>query len=178
MSKSVLLSVLASVTLLSACATNGVSGGANQLSAVETVVINAPAEKVWSKVANFGDLGAWHPAVAKTEITSGVNNTQGAVRKLTLQDGGTIVETLTNYNASAMTYSYVINEGVLPLSAYASTIQVKPLSNATAEVTWKGGFKRKDTSATPAKGQDDEAATSTAHAVYRGGLDNLKKITE
>jgi mxaD protein len=178
MGKSIILSALMSAVLLSACATNGVSSSASQLSAVEKVVINAPANKVWSKVADFGDLGAWHPAVAKTEITSGSNNKQGAVRKLTLQDGGTIVETLTNYSASGMTYSYVINEGVLPLSAYASTIQVKPLSDATTEVTWKGDFKRKDTSATPAKGQDDEAATSTAHAVYRGGLDNLKKISE
>ena len=178
MGKSVVLSAFMSAVLLSACASHAVSGGASQLSVVEKVTINAPADKVWSKVADFGDLGAWHPAVAKTEIISGTNNKQGAVRKLTLQDGGTIVETLTNYSASGMTYSYVINEGVLPFSGYASTIQVKPLSASTAEVTWKGDFKRKDTSATPAKGQDDEAATTTAHAVYRGGLDNLKKISE
>ena len=77
-----------------------------------------------------------------------------------------------------MTYSYVINEGVLPLSDYASTIEVKKISDVATEVTWKGDFKRKDTSAAPAKGQDDETATNTAHAVYRGGLDNLKKIAE
>jgi mxaD protein len=95
---------------------------------------------------------------------------------LTLQDGGTIKETLTAYNDIAMTYSYVINEGVLPVSHYASTIQVRSLDASTSEVVWKGSFNRKDLSASPAKGQDDEAASNTIHAVYRGGLDNIEKV--
>lgn len=178
MRKSIVLSVLTTTIMLNACATNGAVGGASKLSVVEKVTINAPAEKVWAKLANFGDLGAWHPAVAKTEIIKGKNNEQGAIRKLTLQDGGAITETLTNYNFSGRAYSYVINEGVLPVSSYASTIQVTPISSVASEVVWKGVFKRKDGSVTPAKGQDDEAATNTIHAVYRGGLDNLKKILE
>ena len=114
----------------------------------------------------------------KTEITNGTNNQPAAVRLLTLQDGGTIKETLTAYSVPGMSYSYVINEGVLPVSQYASTIQIKPINSGSSEVIWSGNFKRKDLSATPASGQDDEAATKTIHAVYRGGLDNLKKITE
>ena len=43
---------------------------------------------------------------------------------------------------------------------------------------WNANFARKDLSATPAKGQDDAAATDTIHAVFKGGLENLKKITE
>ena len=82
MDKSFVISVLLSTVLLSACATKSVNGGANKLSVVEKVTINAPADKVWSKVADFGDLGAWHPAVANTEITRGTNNKQGAVRKV------------------------------------------------------------------------------------------------
>jgi len=176
MNKVINLSVLSSLALLSACATMHKDSAAN-LAAVEKITINAPASKVWEKISNFGDLGAWHPAVAKTEIISGTNNQPGAVRLLTLQDGGTIKETLTAYNASGMTYSYVINEGVLPVSNYSSQIQVKP-TQAGSEVTWNGSFNRKDPSETPAKGQDDEAATKTMHAVYSGGLANLKKITE
>ena len=163
---------------LTACASNGgTAASANNLSVVETVAINAPASQVWATVNNFGDLGAWHPAVAKTEIVSGTNNEKGAVRLLTLQDGGQITETLTAYTPALNTYSYVINQGVLPVSAYASTIQVLPTATGS-EVIWKGNFKRKDLSANPAKGQDDETATTTIHAVYRGGLDNLKKISE
>lgn len=173
------LTVLLGSMVLAACANSGDTAvsGASQLNVVEKVTINAPTTKVWAKVNNFGDLGAWHPAVAKTEIIGGTNNQKGAVRLLTLGDGGTIKETLTGYNDANMTYSYVINEGVLPVSSYASTIQVMPTASGS-EVVWRGNFKRKDVSANPQKGQDDETATNTMHAVYRGGLDNLKKITE
>ena len=177
MNKLMHVSVLSAAVLLGACASMQKNAAAN-LTAEEKVTINAPAAKVWAKVANYGDLGAFHPAVAKTEIKSGTNNTKGAVRLLTLQDGGTVNETLTHYSASSMTYSYVINESVLPVSHYSATIAVKPISANVSEVVWNASFARKDPSATPAKGQDDEAATGTIHAVFKGGLDNLKKITE
>jgi mxaD protein len=165
-------------SVLAACATTGSGNMASTLSVEERVTVNAPASVVWAKVNNFGDLGAWHPAVAKTEIVAGDNNQVNATRLLTLQDGGTIKETLTAYNEPLMAYSYVINEGVLPVSHYASTIQVKPLTASTSEVIWKGNFKRKDLSASPAKGQDDETALNTIHAVYRGGLDNIQKVIQ
>lgn len=171
------MTVIATVMTLGACASSGGVSNAGSLSVVEKISINAPADKVWAKVSNFGDLGAWHPAVAKTEIVEGVNNEKGAVRLLTLQDGGHIKETLTAYNPAANTYSYVINEGVLPVSGYASTIQVLPTASGS-EVIWQGNFKRKDVSANPAKNQDDATATNTIQAVYRGGLENLKKISE
>jgi mxaD protein len=174
------LTVVAAVSLLTACASSGggTSNAATNLSVEEKVTINASAAKVWAKAGNYGDLGAFHPAVAKTEITSGTNNTKGAVRLLTLGDGGTVNETLTNYDAAGMSYAYVINESVLPVSNYSAKIMVKPISANVTEVVWNANFKRKDLSASPAKGQDDEAATGTIHEVFKGGLNNLKKITE
>lgn len=169
--------MLVGLLALSACAHNAMSKAAN-LAVDEKVSISAPAAKVWAKVQNFGDLGTFHPAVAKTEILSGANNQTGAVRLLTLQDGGTVKETLTAYDTKAMTYSYVINESVLPVSHYAAKIMVKPTSATTSEVIWTANFARKDPSDTPAKGQDDQSATDTIHAVFQGGLNNLKKITE
>ena len=177
MNKLVSVSVLTVTALLSACATMHKDSAAN-LAAVEKITINAPAAKVWAKVANYGDLGAFHPAVVKTEIKSGTNNVKGAVRLLTLGDGGTVNETLTNYDAAGMSYSYIINESVLPVSHYSAKIDVNPISANVTEVIWNANFARKDPSSTPARGQDDAAATGTIHAVFKGGLDNLKKITE
>jgi mxaD protein len=175
-------SILGSALILNACATGGGAGmvdkAAGNLAVEEKVTINAPAAKVWAKVGNYGDLGAFHPAVAKTEIKSGTNNTKGAVRLLTLGDGGTVNETLTSYDAAGMNYAYVINESVLPVSNYSAKIDVNAISANVTEVVWNANFKRKDLSASPAKGADDEAATGTIHAVFKGGLDNLKKITE
>jgi mxaD protein len=95
-----------------------------------------------------------------------------------LQDGGTVNETLTAYSAANMTYSYVINESVLPVSHYSAKIAVKPISANVSEVVWNANFARKDFSDTPAAGKDDAAALGTIKAVFRGGLDNLKKISE
>ena len=151
------LSIIAPTVLLGACATGACATGASASSNLvveEKVTINAPASKVWAKAGNFGDLGAFHPAVAKTEITSGTNNTKGALRLLTLGDGGTVNETLSSY-AAGMSYAYVINESVLPVSNYSAKIMVKPVSANVSEVMWNANFKRKDLSASPAKGQDD-----------------------
>lgn len=151
---------------------------AKSLSAHEEVTINAPAAKVWERVSNFNDLGAWHPAVKTTEIVTGSNNKVGAERLLTLQDGGTIKEKLLAYNTKAKTFKYTIIEGVLPVSSYVSSVTVKSAGKDKSRVVWNGTFKRKDTSSTPAEGQDDATAVKVITSVYRGGLDNLKKISE
>ncbi len=99
------------------------ASAANVLKVKETVEINAPVAKVWALAGDYGNLGAWHPAVAKTEIEAGTNNVKGAKRLLTLQDGGTIHETLTDFNAKKTMMSYKITESVLPVSDYAATLQ-------------------------------------------------------
>ncbi len=144
---------------------------AKMLSAHEEVTINAPADKVWSKVSNFNDLGAWHPAVKSTEMVSGANNKVGAVRLLTLQDNGTIKEKLLAYSAKGKTFKYSILEGVLPVSDYVSSVTVKADGKDKSLVVWEGHFKHKE-------GSDDATAVKTMTSVYRGGLDNLKKISE
>lgn len=173
MKYSLLISALLLTTSFNAFADN-----AKTLTVNQEVTINAPADKVWEKVSNFNDLGAWHPAVKKTEILKGENNKIGAERLLTLQDDGTIKEKLLGYDAKTKTFKYSIIEGVLPVSSYVSSVTVKSTGKNTSSVIWKGDFKRKDVSATPAEGQDDANAIKVITSVYQGGLENLKKISE
>lgn len=148
------------------------------LNVEEKIEINAPTNAVWAKLHNFSDMGAWHPAVKKTELIEGENNKAGAVRLLTLQDGGTIKEKLIAYKFKEKAFEYVILEGVLPVSNYVSTLTVSEAKDGKSLVVWKGNFKRKDTSDKPAAGLGDEDAVKTITSVYKGGLDNLKKISE
>ncbi|HEY7986287.1 MAG TPA: SRPBCC family protein [Methylophilaceae bacterium] len=151
---------------------------ADTLKVEESIQIKAPVDKVWAKVSNFNDLGAWHPAIKSTEITSGENNKVGAMRLLTLQDGGTIKEKLLAYNSKKMTFKYTIIESVLPVTSYVSSVTVVADKDNTSKVIWKASFKRKDLSNKPAAGQDDETAKKTITGIFHAGLDNLKKITE
>lgn len=165
-------------SLLISTTFNAFADEAKSLSVHEEVTINAPAAAIWGKVSNFNDLGVWHPAVKTTEIVTGKNNKVNTERLLTLQDGGTIKEKLLGYNAKARTFKYSIIEGVLPVTDYVSSVTVKPAGKDQSIVVWKGTFKRKDTAAIPAEGQDDATAVKVITSVYRGGLDNLKKISE
>jgi len=142
----------------------------------ETIEINAPADKVWAVVGNFGDM-SWHPAIAKTEITGGKNNEADARRVLTLKDGGTINEVLTARDDAGMTMKYDITESVLPVREYSATIQVQSADGKTT-VLWKSMFKRKDPANPPAAGQDDKTAKDTITNIFKTGLENLKKSVE
>jgi mxaD protein len=173
--KNILLSALAfSLVLPYASHAKGAKG----LKVSESVEIKATPAMVWEKVGDFGDLGAWHPAIKTTQILSGENGKAGAVRLLTLQDGGTVKETLLSFDPKKMRYSYNIVESVLPVSGYTSVITVGKSGKDLCKVTWSGEFKRKDVSENPAPGQDDTTATKTMSSVYRAGLDNLKTIME
>lgn len=145
--------------------------GADTLYVIKSISIDAPASKTWNKISKFGDLGAWHPAVAKTEIVKGSEATKGANRVLTLQDGGKINETLTAYSAADQSMSYIITDSVLPVTVYASTLRVLPNGANKSVVVWEGSFKAK----APA---DDNTAVTTINSVYDGGLANLKKLVE
>lgn len=142
----------------------------------ETIEINAPADKVWAAVGNFGDM-SWHPAIAKTEITGGKATEAGATRALTFTDGGGVKETLTSYDAASMTMKYDITEGTLPLREYSATIQVQSAGGKTT-VLWKSMFKRKDPANPPKAGQDDDTAKNTIVNIFKTGLENLKKNME
>jgi len=162
------------VKLSLALFTLGLASSANasdSLYVIKTIDIDAPASKTWEKISKFGDLGSWHPAIAKTQIVLGAEGQAGADRVLTLKDGGKINETLTAYNANDKSMSYVITESVLPVNDYASTLHVVSNGDKHSVVVWEGSFKSK-----PAAG--DKAALETITGVYEGGLANLKKLVE
>lgn len=141
------------------------------LEVTQTASIDAPADAVWAKVKDFDKLNTWHPAVAKDEIVEGKANEVGAVRLLTLGDGGTVKEKLTAFDEAGKTFGYTIVESVLPVADYNSKLVVAADGDKKSTVTWSGSFKH-------AEKADDKTATDTITSVYSTGLDNLKKSFE
>jgi mxaD protein len=142
---------------------------AGNISVSKTIGIDASAATVWAKVKDFNALNTWHPAVAKDEILEGENNKPGAVRLLTLQDGGTINEELLTWDDGTMTYSYRIFESVLPVSNYEATLTVEATSNTSSKVTWSASFDA-------GKGADDKTARDTISGIFDAGFENLVQI--
>ncbi len=148
--------------------------GPSRQKVVETVEINAPADKVWAKIGNFQDM-SWHPAIEKTEGQGG--NEKGATRKLTLKGGATIDESLEKHDDAEMMYFYRISKvdvKVLPVTNYSSWLTVKPGEGGKCTVEWKGAFYRGDPLNDPPPALSDDAAIKAVTGVYRAGLDALK----
>ncbi len=148
------------------------------LHVTETVQIKAPLNKVWAVVKDFDGLAKWHPAIASDELTSGSNGSVGAGRKLTLKNGAVVMEKLTAYDDAGHSYHYIITESPLPVTHYSAALTVRAGKDGMTDVVWSGSFKRKNASENPPEAESDEGAVKLIKGVYRGGLDNLKKMLE
>ena len=165
------------VALLGLLPAVALAHGPSRQKVVETIEINAPADKVWAVIGNFQDMG-WHPAFAKTEGTGG--NDANATRKLTLASGGTIEEKLNKYDTDGKSLSYEITSvdvKVVPVSNYSSTISVKGDGDKST-VEWKGAFYRGYVNNDPPPELSDEAAVKAITGVFKDGLAALKKKIE
>jgi mxaD protein len=156
----------------------------------EAITINAPAEKVWGIIKNYGDM-SWLPSVKSTEEKGG--NEKGATRVLTLKDGGTITEELKKYDDAKMSYSYKITEmstaktithagkeekvPVVPVDNYSATITVEG-QGATSTVHWKAGYYRAYTNNEPPEEMNEATANAAVKAIFTAGLNNIKALAE
>lgn len=170
---------LAAVLAAPLLGTTADAHGPTRKKITETIEINAPPEKVWAAIGDFQSM-AWHPAVVSTEGQNG--NAIDATRRLTLQGGGTIDEVLYKYEPEKMSYSYritAVDVKVLPVTNYSSTITVLPGPDGkTSTVEWRGAFYRGYPNNDPPPELNDDAAIAAVTAVYKAGLEGLKKKIE
>ncbi|MES9991342.1 MAG: SRPBCC family protein [Candidatus Thiodiazotropha sp.] len=140
--------------------------------------IAAPPQTIWNVVKNFHDM-SWHPAVTNTEGDGG--NSVGAMRTLTLTNGGQIVEKLEKYDEEKHSFFYRIESvdvKVLPVTNYSSWFNIKPNGEGGSLVTWKGAFYRGYPNNDPPPELSDQAAKDAVTGVYESGLAKLKEMVE
>ncbi|WP_163506674.1 SRPBCC family protein [Fodinicola acaciae] len=138
--------------------------------AYSSAVIPAPVEAVWDLVSDFNGLPSWHPAITDSKLTAGASAAEiGAVRDLTLGDGGRVVERLVSLDNDEHTYSYVFVESPFPVRSYYSTIRLAPVTAGDQTFAeWTGLYD--------SEAADEEAMTSLfANGVYAAGLAALVK---
>ncbi|WP_374089691.1 SRPBCC family protein [Methylomicrobium lacus] len=186
--KKLLFSIPAAMFFFSSVA---VAHGPVRQKAEEEIVINAPAEKVWGIIKDFGDM-SWHPLISS--VTNQEGNKKGAVRVLTLASGGTISEELKKYDEAKMSYAYKITEmstaktitysgaeekvPVLPVDNYAASIEVEAQGADQSKVSWKAAYYRAYMNNNPPAEMNEEAANTAVENVLKTGLANLKTIAE
>lgn len=153
--------------------------GPSRQKVTETIEINAPPEKVWAVIGNFGDM-SWLPLVEKTEASDG-NTPDKALRKLILKGGAMVEESLSKYSAETFSYGYRIEKvdvKVLPVTNYSSQISVTAVDGGKSSVEWRGAFYRGDPLNDPPPALNDDAAIAAVSGLYKLGLAALKKKLE
>jgi uncharacterized protein YndB with AHSA1/START domain len=128
-----------------------------------TVMLNAPAQKVWDLIGDFDALPRWLPPVAKSEEQKEGNVQR---RHLSLHGGGVIVERLERRDDRARRYSYTIESGPLPIAGYRSELSVAEAGPQQCRVHWSSTFEP--------KGGAEGDAVAAIRGVYQAGFDSLK----
>jgi len=123
------------------------------------------ADMLWKTIGGFNALPQWHPSIEKSQ-TEGEG--KGAVRKLKLVGGATLVERLEHVSDTERLYRYSIVDSPLPVSNYVSEIRVRDNGDGTSTVEWSGEFEP--------KGAPEAEVAKMLQGVYQTGLDNLKKM--
>ena len=103
-----------------------------------SAVVPADPDIVWRVVRDFDGLPAWHPAISASELEGDARTDQvGAVRRLTLGDGGIVRESLVALDDRERRLTYAILESPFPVRDYRSTIRVHPVtSTGESFVAW------------------------------------------
>lgn len=153
--------------------------GAAPLKVVETIVIDAPPEKVWAVVGDFAHYD-WMPGVARVEASGG-NAPEAARRKLFMSDGGAIEETLVKWDAGRMTLAFHRDRDDvkrLPAVNYMTHVTVRPAEDGKTLAEWKGRFYRGHPFNDPPPELNDDVAQTAVTALHRASLAALKARVE
>jgi mxaD protein len=174
--KSIGVGVLAALTCI---ATQALGAEANELTARQSIRINAPAEAVWALVGDFNGSPRWLPLVERSEIVLGTNNRVGAIRLITRRNGTKVTERLLDHDAHGMRMAYTYVDGAVMATDYFPVLSVTDAGDGTSVVEWSSRFRRLAYATDPPpSGQDDKSMTDFYNGIYKAGLENLKRVVE
>ena len=94
-----------------------------------SAVIPASVEQVWEVARDFNGLPAWHSAIEGSSLDSGGPTEVGAVRRLTLGDGGVVVERLLRLDDADRVCTYEILESPFAVRRYVATFTFAPVTD-------------------------------------------------
>lgn len=132
-----------------------------------SVRLAAPADEVWAFIGPFDSLDRWHPAVAACELER--DSDRGEVRRrITLKDGGVILNRLEARDDTERFYRYTIVDAPYPVGDYTSTLRVRPEGEGACVVEWTAEFAPANT--------PEADAVALIESVFDDGLTTLARL--
>lgn len=131
-----------------------------------TIDINAPVDKVWTRVGKYCDLGEW--GIPGCTIVSG-DGGLGTIRAV----NSTTLEILVAQTQYSYTYTQPVREGI-PYNLYHATIEAIPLTPATTQVRYEFVYDNSMLADDAAR----EKETANRKARFGKMLENMKVLAE
>lgn len=135
-----------------------------------STVIDAPVERVWDVVRDFGALPRWHPGIVASEIEDGLAaDVVGSVRRLRLADGRPVRERLRALSDRDWRLAYDFVEPAFPVENFLATFELVPVTSGNRTFAcWEASFDE----APQFRGRFVEAISRD---VFAAGLAALKR---
>ena len=93
------------------------------------------ADALWELLGEFGNMSKWTGPPPETCVSNGEE--VGAIRTLSLPDGGIIIDRLDATSEYSYSYSIInMEEAPLPFSSYTATLAVQPISERRSRLDW------------------------------------------
>lgn len=93
--------------------------------------IDAPVEKVWEVLDDFGDIQRWNPGVVSSELTSSGPVQEGATRSCDFTPFGSVNERIDEYRTHQRMTVSIHETSKLPISSAVADFQLTPRSGGT-----------------------------------------------
>ncbi len=94
-------------------------------------IVEATPEEVWKTWDDFGNIAAFHPALASSHLLAGQPTGKGAMRQCNLKDGKNhIQERIIDYVPHRKMVVDIF-DGTMPLRKAVATITLKPVGSNT-----------------------------------------------
>lgn len=106
-------------------------------------VIDAPSERVWQVLDDFGNVAAYNPAVDASRVVTDAETGEGACRECVLSESGRIEETIVDYRPGEGYTVEFTDLGSLPMAANTVEFDLLPVDADRTEVTVSSRFTPK-----------------------------------
>jgi hypothetical protein len=132
-------------------------------------VIDAPIERVWSRIRDFNALPIWHPRMVESVIEGGFASDQiGCIRRFKIVTGATLREKLLGFSDYDHFVTYTIVETPQPISDHVATLRLMPVTDGNRTFAqWWASFEA------PAS-ESEKIVKGMGENVFQGGFDALK----
>lgn len=100
----------------------------------QTKNINAPAERVWEIIADFGNVHKYHPIVKSADLLRNKDRGIGAKRRCHFYDNTSLVEEITDWD-EGNGFTVDLTEASMPLKQAQASMRVTPTGAKSSIVT-------------------------------------------